>query len=178
MDPLTIATAVATATTALYTASNILSTFVGDAKDVDKTLRTILSDVESLLKILDIIKNVLLAPSTQPTLESVEGYGILWSAIFGSVKSCGETAMSIQDILGKIMKGTVSKTFVAKSIRQVRFLKQKQDIDTIQVRVNAHKTNLQLSLHTMNTSVALYALVWGFLLTMSTDWCRRFHRIT
>lgn len=153
MDPISIATAVATATTALYTVSNLLCSFVSDAKNVDKTLGSIRSDIDSLLKILETIKGVLIAPSTQPAFEAVEGYSALWDAISASVKDCSDTAESINKIVGKIKSGTVLQTFVAKSIRQVRFLKKTQDIDKIQVRVITHKTNLQLSLQTMNMFV-------------------------
>lgn len=150
MDPVSIATAAATAATALYTVSNILSTFVSDAKSVDDTLRTIRKDVDSLLGILKTIKSVLTAPSNQTAFEAEEVYGNLWEAIHASVKDCCDTAASIQDILATIKSGTSLQAFVAKSIRQVRFLKKKSDIDKMQLRVTSHKTNLQLSLQTMN----------------------------
>jgi len=177
MDPVSIATAVATATTALYTVTNMLSSFVDDAKNVNNTLEVIRGDVESLVKILVTIKSVLTAPTTQPALAAVVGYNSLWDAIFASVKDCSDTAVSIKDILGKINTGTALQTFVAKSIRQVRFLKKKQDIDKIQVRVNAHKTNLQLSLQTMNMSVprVMIRRITG---SQCVDWWRSFRQIT
>ena len=149
MDPLTIATAAGTAVTALYKISEKAIVFGRDAKVVDQVLLNLRSDVTSLMVVLETIKSTLRKPA-QLLIAQADNNNAFRSIICATIQECRDSVERVDQIFGSIEAGIASKSLVARSIRQVRFLHKKDDIKQVQTRLKAQKTNLQLLLHMLN----------------------------
>ena len=150
MDPLSIATAAGSAISVLYTLADTLYTFVQDAKAIDTTLGVLRSDVKSLAVILESIKSLGSTSHDNLSFGEDSDFKRLWQAILAVIQDCSDTTISIQKDLGAIIGRNPSGSLVARSIRQVRFQRRKADIDQAHLRMEAHKSNLQLGLQTLN----------------------------
>ena len=152
MDPLSIATTAGSAIAALYTVSEKTYKFAKDAKIVDQVLSAIRSELSSLLVVLETVKSTLRKPQ-QLIIARAEDNSTFLSIIHAAVQECRDTAETIEQILGAVEDKNESKSIVARSIRQVRFLNRKDELRRTQARLKAQKTNLQLLLHILNAFV-------------------------
>ena len=149
MDPLTIAATAGTAITALYKISEKAIVFGKDAKVVDQVLVTLRSDVSSLMVVLDTIKSTLRKPA-QLLIAQADNNNAFRSIICATIQECRDSADLLDQIFVSIEAGNTTQSIVARSIRQLRFLRKKDDIKQVQARLKAQKINLQLLLHALN----------------------------
>ena len=149
MDPLSIATAAGATIKVLYQVLEKTFNFVKDAKVIDQTLSVIRADLSSLVVVLETVRSTLRKPQ-QLVLAQADANNVFPSIVQAAIQECHDTAGSIHDILKGIEEGNNSKSLVARSVRQVRFLNRKDDLRKIQGRLKAQKANLQLLLQMLN----------------------------
>ena len=157
MDPLTIATTAGTAIAAIYKTCDKCRTFAKDARVIDEVLQALRSDLSSLVIVLETVRSTLRKPP-QLIISSMEGSGAstFLTIVHAAIQECHDTADSLEHRLKTIEDGSTSKSLVARSIRQVRFIKMKDDFKKTQARLKAQKGSLQLLLQTLNVSIAQY----------------------
>ena len=151
MDPLSIATAAGTTISAISKVVEKTFTFSKDARVIDQVLSQMRSDLSSLLVVLETAKSTLRKPQ-HLVIAHIEDNSAFLSIVFAAIQECCDTAGSIEQILKAIQKGNESRSLVARSIRQVRFLDSRHELRKVQARVKAQKSNLQLLLQMLNMS--------------------------
>ena len=159
MDPLSITTAASSLVGAIFTASRYVHDFIDDTKEVDARVKDLASSIDSLLTILQAMKNVFDSPNSQPVLMGTDNnVGILLGAVKTSIDDCMDTTKEVQEIFESIKreKGD-SRSFFAKGMRQFKLNNKQEDIDKVNARILTHKTNMQLSLQTINVWVTAKA---------------------
>ena len=152
MDPLSIATAAASTIAVLYKATEKCGTFLRDSKIIDEVLLAFRSDFSALILILETIKSALRKPR-QLIIASVDGNQTFLNIVHAAIQECHDTAEGLEHSLKAIEQGNVSKSLIARSIRQVRFMNMNNDFRKRQSRLKAQKANLQLLLQMLNVSV-------------------------
>lgn len=150
MDPLSISTAIVALGTVLFQVSDAIKDFVQNAKQVDGLLESMRTDTESLASILETFKTVYQDPTAGRTLEAAKGTGILRGSVLASIQDCQDTMIELQIVLKAVAGSSESKSFFSQSVRQLRLNKKQFDIDKIQMRMQTHKVNLQMSLQMLN----------------------------
>ena len=151
MDPLSISASIVALGNALFQISDAIKDFVQSAKQVDGLLESMRSDTESLSSILNAFKTVYEDLTAQPALEAAgKGTGILRGSVLASIQDCQDTVTELHAVLKAVAGLSESNSFFSHSVRQVRLNKKQVDIDKIQMRMQTHKINLQMSLQMLN----------------------------
>jgi Fungal N-terminal domain of STAND proteins len=158
MDPLSITTAASSLTLAIFTASKYIHDFIEIAKNVDQRVKDLAASVDALLAILQAMKNVFDTPGTQAILKNAKDIGTLLGAVKTSIDDCMATAKEVESIFEVVAKEKGdSKTLLAKGFRQFKMQQRQPDIDKLNNLIQQHKTNMQLSLQTVNVWVTAKA---------------------
>jgi len=154
MDPLSITTTASFVISSLHKLLETLYVFAKDAKNVNRTLKRLSYDVDSLVAILKSIQHVLGSSSTHTTLQTEKGNEILYSAIGASLKGCEDTANSLCKVLISVQREDGdATTFVARAFLQLKLVRRREDIQGAMSRLENHKGNLQLSLQSLTVYV-------------------------
>ena len=158
MDPLSITTAASSLTVAIFTASKYIHDFIDNAKNVDQRVKDLAAEVDQLLSILQAMKNVFDTPGTQAVLKGARDIGTLLGAVKTSIDDCTVTAKEVESIFEVVAKEKGdSKTLLSKAFRQFKLNSKQDDIDKLNALIQQHKTNMQLSLQTVNVWVTAKA---------------------
>lgn len=149
MDPLSIATAAGATVKFIYKVLEKTYAFGKDAKAVDQVLSTLRSDLSASMVLLRTITSTLRDPKLLMIAHAEESSASL-SMVQATVQECHDTVECIEEIFVGIEGDKASSSYIARSIRQAKFMSKKDTLLQVETRLKAQKANLQLWLQLLN----------------------------
>ena len=154
MDPITIGTAAAIAN-GLFSASAALHAFIRNTKNVDQTVQDLVTEVDSLGRVLGEVETVL----RSPMITRVEGEEYaneskqLWTTVNGSLEECQVTVTRLDSVLDSVRKKQTQPSWVTQAFRQVKLSLRQEEIAAFRVQIHTHSDALKTALIMINMLV-------------------------
>ena len=153
MDPLSILALAGSAAKATYQTSATLYRFIEGAKNIDRTIKALLTEVVGLNRLLDAIGIALNNPAIESERARSEDNAGLWSSVVGALDDCRQTVQMLdKKVSGS--KGHVTRQNIFKrSVSQLKLNVKDDDIRTLRFQIHAHTANLQVALQMINVLI-------------------------
>lgn len=135
MDPASIASLVGPTLKTLYSVTTTLYTFVNSAKKVDKSLENLQVDVRGLTRVLEDIETFL--KDVVPVIEGA------WEPMYNAIQDTRRTINDLQKILDRLGPPSKVTNAFKKTVKQVQFDLNSDEIKNIRSRVQWHSTVLR-----------------------------------
>lgn len=159
IEPVTIVTTVLTVSKVVSQLAITLYSFVQSAREVDKSLGSLLAQVEGLKTAVTTIKRSLENPSlrTSKAVNTDEDTVELWSSTEAALVECKETCEELDQLL-RNMQGKGKRGPIRLAIRQVKMDWESGKIGSLRRDIKSHSRTIQLALAMINLYAYLVLL--------------------
>lgn len=145
-DPLSIAAGVLAFTSACVKVGVELRTFHEGAAIADTAVKGLLTDVESLTQVLNMMKDTLEQPNVQSSLQQTGHIGNHWENLSKSIEDGQDTLRSLQETLERVNKNV---SLLDGQRKHLRLKSASGEIAIYQQQIRTYRDTLQLSLQTV-----------------------------
>ena len=151
MDPLSIIASSTSLAALCLKCSTLLYEYINDTKNVDATVSTFCSEIDSLAQVLDSIKTNFRHPRTVAVIQAAQDEydGRLWSNIGKLLDRCKISMVRLEKILGGLNKST-GGGLLRKPIKQLRFSMKSDEIVMLRQQVQSHNLMMQITLQSIS----------------------------
>ena len=145
-DPLSIIASVVTLIQVSVQVAVLIKEFRGEVSAMDATLSGLLSDVESLRRVLEAMEETFKQEEVKENLQITGHIGNHWKNLERSTKEGTTTLQELRGLLDNLNKTT---SFLDGPRKQLRYKSAIDQISTFRGRIQSYHSALQLSLNTV-----------------------------
>lgn len=160
MDPLSIVTSVASIVVVVSRVSVGLYSFVHETRNVDRTVKDLVAEVDSLKTALLDVDSVLKSPAivaAEKRLPTADDNKQLWQSLYGSLEDCEVTVVRIDSALDVVRKRR--SRFFTQAVRQVKINLGKDEINMLRTQVHTHCSALKMALQMVTMSASSWEIL-------------------
>ncbi|KAI9773468.1 MAG: hypothetical protein M1840_007685 [Geoglossum simile] len=155
MDALSLIAAAYAVGKVAYQASTGLYTFVQDARNVDQSLKSFITEIESLERAIDAIRVSLQSPSLLTFEEAArdDNTGELWKSVHAILIQCHKTLEELHQVLQDVRGRTDEQNLFRQAFTQFKLNMNADNIVGIRSKVHTHHAAMGLALQTINVYI-------------------------